>query len=74
MQVLDSDIPTHTESSVYEFTMDIAIYDDDIQEPQEYFLVVLDVRDSDPGSQGKLEVDPNKRCLKIRIKEDRSGK
>ena len=67
--VLESDHDTSL--GRYEFTVNIAINNDGIQEPEEYFLVVLDVQNSDPE---KLQVDPNKRCSKIRIREDKSGK
>ena len=67
--VLDSD---HDASlGRYEFTVDITIINDDIQEPEEYFLVVLEIQNSDTE---KIQIDPNKQCSKIRIKEDKDGK
>ncbi len=69
--VLDVDIQNNRGSIFYEFIMDIAINNDAIKEPEEYFLVVLDVRDFDPE---KLEIDPSRRCARIRIKVDMSGK
>ena len=69
MAVLDSD---HDASlGRYEFTVNIEIINDNIQEPEEYFLVVLEIQNSDTE---KIQIDPNKQCSKIRIKEDKDGK
>ena len=57
--------------------MDIIINDDNIQEPAEYFLLVLDklVEDDSQGSsKEELNIDPTKQCSKIKIDQDKDGK
>jgi hypothetical protein len=72
MAVLDDDVQNNRGSALYEFMVDIAINNDNIQEPEEYFLVVLDVKDFD--AEKRLEIDSSKQCARIRIKKDNSGK
>ena len=69
MAVLDSDHDTSL--GRHDFTVSIEINNDDTQEPEEYFLVVLEIQNSDAE---KIQIDPNKQCSKIRIKEDKDGK
>lgn len=56
---------------IHEFTANIEIINDDIQELAEYFLVVLDIKDSDPEL---LQVDSSKQCTGVKITEDKDGK
>ena len=70
--VLDDDVQNNRHSIFYEFMVDIAINNDVTQEPEEYFLVILEIGNFNP--QNKLEVDPRKQCARIRIKVDNSGK
>lgn len=72
VEVLDDDVQNNRNSIFYEFMVDIAINNDITQEPEEYFLVVLEIGEFNP--QNKLEIDQSKQCARIRIKVDNSGK
>ena len=74
VEVLDDDVQNNRNSIFYEFLVDIAINDDVTQEPEEYFLVVLDLEIGDFNPQNKLEIDQSKQCARIRIKVDNRGK
>ena len=72
VEVLDDDVQNNINSIFYEFLVDIAINDDVTQEPEEYFLVVLEIGEF--NLQNKLEIDRSKQCARIRIKVDNRGK
>ena len=56
-------------SGRYEFVVNITLNDDSVQEPTEYFLLVL-------GSPGKVAMvdDADRQCSGVKITEDHDGK
>lgn len=56
----------------FDFEVNITLEDDTIQEPEEYFLLVLDVQQSD-ASKDKITVDAERRCLRVHIAQSLEG-
>ena len=56
----------------FEFEVNVALEDDTIQEPEEYFLLVLDVQQAD-NSKDKITVDAERRCLRVHIAQSLEG-
>ena len=54
-----------------EFHFNVFLHDDSIEEPNEYFLLVLDVSQSD---ETEYDIDKKHQCMKLTIITDKDSK
>ena len=71
-QILSKQQWDHIMQNTFDFEVNITLEDDTIQEPEEYFLLVLDVQQSD-ASKDKITVDAERRCLRVHIAQSLEG-
>ena len=64
-------IPHHA-TGRYEINIPIPVKDDDIHEPTEYFLLVLDAQQS-PATD-LIRFTRGRQCIRVKITPDRDGK
>lgn len=56
----------------YEISIPVSLINDDIQEPVEYFLLILDAHQSPPTDS--IRFTRGRQCIRVKITQDQDGK